>query len=510
MNIKQTFYFTLILLFLCTAKKTYASQDLWGFSYDHTVTVCPMSVSPTAPPRFDEAHCYEAKLSEVDPQNSAVWVLLTFERVKLETLPAPIGLYLFAKASSEVFLNGVKLGSNGVPAADRTERMGKMDTVFYVPESLIEQNNKLVLLLSSQHSALTLAYPIHYIGFGQFGDPKQYIQTFSALALILIGAFILGALYFISLSVGQQGNTASKIFAALCLLAAVQLGAEMSRGLVNYTYLWHDIRLIIVTLCSFLFGVLLLAYSSIKVAQHQALHWIYIGAILTLVAIFFAPGFDTKTTAGIFVPLLVSLFQLGYFWRRAKTNQLATWFIVQLLVAVTILCVASSFHEIIHFVIIAVLLGYLFTRQAREYQVQQSKLSQDQAHIAKLEFKLAQNTQTQCPAKLEVSVAGKTEYIVLTDIAFCKAAGDYVELHMMDKSQKLFSGSLKQLDLTLPSIFVKTHRSYLINLNEVVSLEGGGSQHQLKLTNGISVPVSRRLVPSVRATLNSSAVSYTN
>lgn len=62
----------------------------------------------------------------------------------------------------------------------------------------------------------------------------------------------------------------------------------------------------------------------------------------------------------------------------------------------------------------------------------------------------------------------------------------------------------QQLELALPSIFVKTHRSYLTNLNEVVSLESDNNQSNLKLTNGASVPVSRRLVPSVRATLKAS------
>ncbi|MEQ3530725.1 LytTR family DNA-binding domain-containing protein [Pseudoalteromonas sp. XMcav11-Q] len=504
MNINLVLYLVMAVCCSGALGKAYASQPLLSFSYDQAVTVCPWSVSPKEIPQFTEPQCHRAKLSEVDPQNKAVWVLIEFERAKLASIPRPVGLYLFAKTSSEVFLNGSKVGSSGFPAVDKTEQIGKMDSVFYLPDSLIKKSNQLVFGLSAQHSLISLGYPIHFVGLGQFGDPKQYIQSFSGLGLILVGAFLLGALYFISLSFGRYGNTSVRIFAALCLLAAMQLSAEISRGLVDYGYVWHDIRLLTVTALSFLFGTLLLVYSSLKVAKKHALHWIYIGTIVTLIVIIFAPGFDSKTTAGVFVPLLVSLVQLGYCWRRAKNNNLAVWFVVQLLVAATVLFVASSFHEITHFVIIAVLLVYLFIRQAKEYRAQQVQLSSDQAHIAKLEFKLAQNKQLQSPSKLEVSIAGKTDYVVLTDIAFCKAAGDYVELHMKDTTQKLFTGSLKQLELTLPSIFVKTHRSYLTNLNEVVSLESDNNQSNLKLTNGASVPVSRRLVSSVRATLKAS------
>lgn len=501
MNINLIIYLTLALLVGGATTKVHASQPMLPFSYDKKVTVCPQSVSHSKPPSFNEPNCYITTLSQVNPQNKAIWMLLAFERASMAQLSPPFGLYLMGKTTSEVYLNGVKVGSNGQPGIDKTEQVGKMDVAFYLPDSLIQQQNLLVLNLSAQHSLVTLEYPIHFVGLAQFGDPKQYIQTFSNLGLVLIGAFLLAALYFFRLSFGLHSNNNVRIFALLCLLAALQLGAELSRGLLDYDYIWHDLRLLAVTLLSFAFGILLLAYSSFNVAGKHALHWVYIGVIVTLFTIFFATGFDAKTTAGVFVPLLMSLLQLGYYWWLSKNNKLATWFVVQLVVATTIFLVASSFHEIAHFTIIATLLAYLFTRQAREYQAQLEQLNKDQTHIAKLEFRLAQNMQVQSPSKLEVVIAGKTEYVLITDIAYCKAAGDYVEMHMKGNTEKLFSGSLKQLEQMLPSIFVKTHRSYLSNLNEVVSLQSLGSHCALRLSNGATVPVSRRLAPSVRAAL---------
>ncbi|KZN61860.1 hypothetical protein N473_21980 [Pseudoalteromonas luteoviolacea CPMOR-1] len=481
----------------------YGSQQLVPFPRSAEVTVCPFATPE--PPDFLSPQCKTTQLSKLDPQNRALWVKLEFDRTqRLAELSPPYGLFLFAKATSRVYLNGVFIGQNGQPATDKSEQMGKMDQVFYIPEGLLTSQNKLVFALSAQHSLIILDYPVHYLGIGQYGDPKQYIQSFSSLGLSLIGAFLLGALYFLSISFRQHGRRNFKLFSALCLLAALQLGTEMSRGLFNYDYPWHDIRLILVAGLSCLFGMVLLIYSSFKVAGSRAWHWIYIGGFLSLSVVIFAPGFDVKATAGIFIPLLISLLQIALFWWQSRDKSLLNWFVVQCMVVITICIATARFHEIIHFVIIALLLAYLFIRQAREYNLQQIQHLCDQSHIAKLELKLAQNQQSHSPTRLELSVAGKTEYVTMTDIAYCKAAGDYVELYMKDGTDKLYSGPLKQLEVSLPSMFVKTHRSYLVNLDEVLTLHSTNSQHSLLLTVGETVPVSRRLVPSVRATLKES------
>ncbi|AOT06874.1 LytR/AlgR family response regulator transcription factor [Pseudoalteromonas luteoviolacea] len=503
MNSHFVFYFVATLFFSCFVSVAYGSQQLVPFDRSAEVTVCPYITSE--PPDFLSPACKVTQLSKLDPQNQAIWVKLEFERTqRLTELSPPYGLFLFAKAASRVYLNGVLIGQNGQPAADKSEQMGKMDQVMYVPEEILVSQNKLVLALSAHHSLITLDYPVHYLGIGEYGDPKQYIQSFSRLGLILIGAFLLGALYFLTISFRHQGRRNFKLFSALCLLAALQLGTEMSRGLFNYDYLWQDIRLLLVVGLSFLFGVILLIYSSFKVAGSRAWHWIYIGGFLSLSAVLFAPGFDVKATAGIFIPLLFSLVQIALFWWQSRDTSLLNWFVVQCTVAITICLAAASFHEIIYFVIIALLLAFLFVRQAREYNLQQAQYFRDQSHIAKLELKLAQNQQSHSPTKLELSVAGKTDYVTMTDIAYCKAAGDYVELYMKNGTDKLYSGPLKQLESSLPSMFVKTHRSYLVNLNEVLTLHSANNQHALLLTVGETVPVSRRLVPSVRATLKES------
>ena len=494
---------TLLVAFLFGFASASLSGPLLPFSADHPVTICPFNSSQPSPPSFTERGCNPRKLGNLDPQNTAFWVLLEFD---WDTQPAdiktPYGLYLFAKASSEVHLNGQLIGQNGKPAADATEVAGKMDVVFAIPQALLQRsNNRLVVLLSAQHSLVHLDYPIHFLGMGQFGDPRQYVQRYRELGLILTGAFIIGLLFFLRLGWRHQERHTYRLFAILCLIAALQLGAELLRGVFTYPYPWHDIRLLIITALSLGFGILILLHVSMHVVRRHAVHWIYTGILLSVLAVMFAPGFDVKTTAGVFVPLLVSVVQLLMTWLKRHERRILQWFLVQLTITGIIVVTAGNFHEILHFLIIAAFLGYLFGQHAHNYQTQQQNMAEDRLLIAKLEYKLAQNAQAKTSMKLKITTGDITEFLNVTDIAYGKAASDYVELHLTDSREKLYTGTLKQLQAALPETFIRVHRSYLVNLNEVTAMGSENTSKVLHLSNGQKAPVSRRLVPAVRESL---------
>lgn len=494
----------------------YAQDKLLFLPYNHAATICPVEqttrlLEPAAP-SFTDADCKLLTVKDINPQANNIWVKINFDvPKKWQQVKPPLGFYISGKAASRVYLNSQLLGTNGQPettlaSAHTDEVAGKMDSVFYVPNKLIKlKNNELIMHLSGRNSIIELDSPMHLLTLGPFGSPKRFIQNYSEVGLILVGAFAVGTLYFLVLSFGNRDAGTYRIFTALCLIAACQLTAEISRKLFDYSYQWHDIRLVVITALSFIFGTLVLLYSARKLAGKHAVHWVYIGVLLSAITLIFAPGFDTKTTAGIFIPLLVSLVLLLYYWINTKNTQTLRWLLFQFAVVVTIVISAASFHEIVHFVIIGLLLSYLFVQQASDVRQQQKMLHQEQTRLAKLEYKLAQNTQLNAPTKLEISVAGKTEYLNATDIAYCKAAGDYVELYLNDQSEKLFSGSLKHLESLLPETFLRVHRSYLVNLAEVVSLTSNlnqeGNMSELTLSSNQTVPVSRRLLPTVKDTL---------
>lgn len=470
-------------------------------------------------PDFSADSCATLKLHQINPQQRAMWVLLAFELTPAQlaeqglTPHKPMGLYLFGKAASKVWLNHQYLGNNGQPGVDGSEVPGLMDKVFYIPDgTLIEGQNRLVMQLSGHHSVVTLDYPMHLIALYPFAETGRYVQQFAAHGMILIGAFAVGSIYFLVLSFGRNREAGVAryhfpIFAALCLLAMLQLSAELARGIYNYTYPWHDVRLMAITSFSYFFGVLLLVYNSLKVAKRNALHWIYIGSLITLLTVLFSPGYDTKTTFGILLPILINLLQILWYMYKRQNPKLKNWFIGHLLIAVVIFVSSSNFHEFLHFLIVSLVLLGIFIQQAREYQTQQAELMTERSRSAKLEYRLAQQSQQQAPTRLEITNAGHTEFVNACDIAYTKAAGDYVEIHLIGGSEKLYSGTLKQLESILPDTFLRVHRSYMVNLDCVTGLFSEKSEQKsrtfLNLGADSNVPVSRRLLPTVRDSLKS-------
>ncbi|MFT5163425.1 MAG: DNA-binding LytR/AlgR family response regulator, partial [Alteromonadaceae bacterium] len=119
------------------------------------------------------------------------------------------------------------------------------------------------------------------------------------------------------------------------------------------------------------------------------------------------------------------------------------------------------------------------------------------------------NSQKATPEKIKLTSAGKIEFVSSDLITYCKAAGDYVELFFCDQRQRLYSGNLKDLQSQLPSTFLRVHRSYLVNTDYIKSLEKTASDAQkapagggfLLLQGGFEVPVSRRIMPTVRSVL---------
>lgn len=82
------------------------------------------------------------------------------------------------------------------------------------------------------------------------------------------------------------------------------------------------------------------------------------------------------------------------------------------------------------------------------------------------------------------------EVLETSDILFCKADDNYTEIHLKNHKKKVVSKTLKYFDETLEaSNFVRVHKSYLVNVNEIVKyLKGKGGS--VVLSNGQEIMVS--------------------
>lgn len=486
-----------LFLFMALCISMFAqAKSVYSLTYQQALYQCTCLQSSLAVNLSNS--CEAISFEELDPQGKHSWLALDADLAAVEK-HQPLGLFIFGKVASRAYVNGQLLGENGQPGASKAQEVvGDMDSVFHLPESLIQQgNNRIVFELSSHHGFIELMRPVHFIGVGQFQKPQQLVQQNSGIGLVLLGVLILGVLYFVTLSLNPLQRKAGGFLLLMALFASLQLFAELSRGLFAYAYPWHDIRLLLITTLAVGFGICLLVFTTFKFANQHKWHWIYGGTLLTLVAVLLVPGFDAKTTLGIFIPCLTAKILVGVEAARSKNSQLWRYFFVFMSFLVTLVATVSYFHEFWFYLLLAVLLSYLLVQQTREYAQEQTLRQQEQKQIAKLEYQLEQANREGSLNTIKINSSGKVEVIKTNDIIYCQASGDYVEVYLASRSL-LYSGSLKTITELLPATFIKVHRSYLVNLTKVTTMQSESSGGVLILTNGCQVPVSRRLMPEVR------------
>ena len=108
------------------------------------------------------------------------------------------------------------------------------------------------------------------------------------------------------------------------------------------------------------------------------------------------------------------------------------------------------------------------------------------------------------PERLLVRKLGRDFLIATADIEWAQAAGNYVNLHLRghDYPLRITMATLEQkLDA---ACFVRVHRSWLINLAHLVSIEPlEGGEALLHMADGKEVACSRRYLPTLKSKLSS-------
>jgi len=115
------------------------------------------------------------------------------------------------------------------------------------------------------------------------------------------------------------------------------------------------------------------------------------------------------------------------------------------------------------------------------------------------------DTAAESPAQQQrvvVKTAGKIKIIPIEDIHYLEAADDYVKIHthngafLKNRTMGYFE---KVLD---PSRFVRTHRSYIINIQQVTRIDPyEKDSHLCVLSSGAQVPVSKAGYVKLRSVL---------
>ena len=103
---------------------------------------------------------------------------------------------------------------------------------------------------------------------------------------------------------------------------------------------------------------------------------------------------------------------------------------------------------------------------------------------------LVPKTNNSIDGKITIPQQNGFEVINTADILFCKADDNYTEIHLNNNKKKVVSKTLKYFEQALEgSNFARVHKSYLVNVNEVVKyVKGKGGS--VILSNGKEVMVS--------------------
>lgn len=100
---------------------------------------------------------------------------------------------------------------------------------------------------------------------------------------------------------------------------------------------------------------------------------------------------------------------------------------------------------------------------------------------------------------LSVKKGYEIKVIPLEEIKYFKSANIYIELHLFNDQVVIYDKSIKQLIPLLPSNYYRIHKSFIVDRNNVKSIQSlGGGKYRAFLKSGDCLPVSRHKINMLR------------
>lgn len=100
---------------------------------------------------------------------------------------------------------------------------------------------------------------------------------------------------------------------------------------------------------------------------------------------------------------------------------------------------------------------------------------------------------------LSVKKGFEIRVIPLTEIRYFKSANIYTELHLNVDHILIYDKSIKQLMPLLPSNYLRIHKSFIVNLDNIESIQTlGGGKYRVVLKSGECLPVSRHKISQLK------------
>ncbi|KZN30432.1 hypothetical protein N480_05625 [Pseudoalteromonas luteoviolacea S2607] len=481
-----------------------AHASTYNKLYIQSVKICEGGEAEGLVTGFFKTKCEERSLSEVNEYDKLVWVGALFDADQLLMLRnKPLGLFISAKAAAEFYLNGQMIGRNGLPSAIPSDEIaGAMDYVTYLPANLLKaHNNELVIKLSSHHNLIGFEQLIQRIIISDYASPQNVVLRNYLPSFIPLGILLIGLVYTLPLVLTGTVSQYNLLLPLLTTVVMAQLVTELLRGLIAYNYPVHEIRVLSIFALGSLSGVCLLTYLAHAFLNSGRKRLVLSALCLTLAAVYQSNSIEQSTIFAIQIPAFICLALAVYatvYKRQSALAHAVALFIFSMLIAF----LPGKFLDVYFYYFVSLLLLYFLVQHAIAYRNEKVQRLSEQSRADRLQRALDDYSEARQPTKIMLNHSGKVEWFSADQICFCKGARDYVEVNIADTKRVLHSESLSTMEEKLPDLFVRVHRSYLVNTHYVQSLEkstsGGGI---LTLTTGAEIPVSRRIMPKVRKVL---------
>ncbi|MFT4734130.1 MAG: two-component system LytT family response regulator [Arcticibacterium sp.] len=92
----------------------------------------------------------------------------------------------------------------------------------------------------------------------------------------------------------------------------------------------------------------------------------------------------------------------------------------------------------------------------------------------------------------EIRLVGK-RHVKPSEIVLLKADANYTEVSLEDGEMIIISKTLKEMEKTFTKFaFFRTHKSYMVNLDHIASIQVNGPMKKVKLKNNMDAEISRR------------------
>jgi len=491
-------------LLLCAALFPFSNAQAYTQIYGLVgeVIICPDQPNQKGIANFSHPNCTKASPQAINPRNDLIWIkaVIHFDDSR-PPQDDPQAIFLTSKMAADFYFNGQFVGNNGKPSKSKdSETPGTLDAVVYLPNHLLNQGkNELVIKASSHHDLLEKGNVIKFIDIRPYSNITADLLSYYSPALVLLGVFILGSLYFGITGLLNPLRRSERILSLICFFAAAQLIAEVYRGIVAYAYPIQDIRLSLVTLFAAGFGFSV-AFYVLNTLKSTATLRIMTGMVLvSIVGVYWLDEFDHKSHAAIVIPLTICLTYTGVLIYKGVTRA-KMFFAVLISFILAVSVFPLMFLDVIFYYLVAVFIFILFLEQGIALNQETKSRLKETIRADRLEQSLSHAQERESASQLTIKSSGKIERISTNQVVYCCGADGYTEIHCSDASQLLHNVTLADLAKELPSVFLRVHRSYLVNTAFVKSLKrqsnGTGC---LVLTNESSVPVSRRIMPLVRS-----------